>query len=80
MNFTLRTDLGDVDLLGEITGIGTFEQARQASIMVTLFDVGCAVLSLDKLIVAKRSAGRPKDILLLPELEALREATHNPTE
>lgn len=80
LNFTLRTDLGDVDLLGEVTGIGTFEQARQTSIMVTLFDVECAVLSLDKLIVAKRAAARPKDILLLPELEALREATHNPTE
>ena len=80
LNFTLRTDLGDVDLLGEVTGVGTFEQARQASIMVMLFGVECAVLSLDKLIAAKRAAGRPKDSLLLPELEALREATQDSTE
>ena len=47
---------------------------------VELFGVPCAVLSLDKLIVAKRAAGRPKDNLILPELEALWEATNKPTE
>ena len=33
----------------------------------------CRVLSLDALITAKRAASRPKDLLVLPELEALRE-------
>jgi len=32
------------------------------------------VLSIDGLIAAKRAAGRPKDMLVLPELEALKEA------
>jgi hypothetical protein len=40
---------------------------------MTLFDMQCRVLSLDALIVAKRAAGRTKDLLVLPELEALRE-------
>jgi hypothetical protein len=31
------------------------------------------VLSLDALIITKRAAGRTKDLLALPELEALRE-------
>lgn len=77
MNFTLKTDLGDIDLLGEVTGIGAFEQVRAASIPVELFDIECAVLSLEGLIVAKRAAGRPKDHLVLPELEALREASED---
>jgi predicted nucleotidyltransferase len=80
LNFTLVTDLGDLDLLGEVTGIGTFEPVRAASIIVKLFGVKCAVLSLDGLIVAKRAAGRLKDQLILPELEALREATQDATE
>ena len=73
LNFTLRTDLGDLDLFGEILGVGSFEQVRAASLPVPLFGIECAVLSLDGLIAAKRAAGRPKDQIILPELEALRE-------
>ncbi|HJQ68116.1 MAG TPA: hypothetical protein VKA70_04055 [Blastocatellia bacterium] len=80
LNFTLRTDLGDLDLLGEITGIGAYDQVRDAAIKVILFGVECSVISLDKLIVAKRAAGRDKDRLVLPELEALLEATKEQTE
>ena len=74
-NFTLSTDLGDVDLLGEVAGVGTYDNARAASLEMRLYGVQCRVLSLDALISAKRAAGRPKDLLLLPELEALREAS-----
>ena len=76
LNFTLETDLGNVDLLGEVTGLGTYEQVREGALHVELFGAECAVLSLDKLIAAKRAAGRPKDKLVLPELEALREVTN----
>ncbi len=75
LNFTLTTDLGDIDLLGEVAGIGVFEQVLDSSILLELFGVECAVLSLKALIEAKRAAGRPKDLMILPELEALREAT-----
>ncbi len=73
-NFALKTDLGDVDLLGEVSGVGAFTQVLAVSVQVELFGLPCAVLSLDGLIAAKRAAGRPKDLLILPELEALREA------
>ncbi len=73
LNFTLLTDLGDLDLLGEISGVGFYEQVRLASVIVPLFGIECAVISLDGLIAAKRAAGRAKDKLILPELEALRE-------
>lgn len=74
LNFTLKTDLGDIDLLGEVAGLGDFEQVSASSIAVALFGVACAVLSLEALIAAKRATDRPKDHLILPELEALREA------
>ena len=76
LNFTLKTDLGDIDLLGEVAGIGDFEQVLASSIWVELFGVECAVLSLEALIKAKRAADRPKDHLILPELEALLEANN----
>jgi predicted nucleotidyltransferase len=79
-NFTLATDLGEIDLLGEVAGVGTFADALAASVVMSLFGIECRVLSLDALIEAKRAAGRTKDLLILPELEALREATREPDE
>lgn len=75
LNFTLRTDLGDLDLIGEVPGVGVYEHVRRASVTLPLFGVECAVLSLDGLIAAKRAAGRAKDKLMLPELEALLDLT-----
>jgi hypothetical protein len=72
-NFTLSTDLGNIDLLGEMAGLGGYEQAREQSVVMSLFGMQCPVLSLDALIRTKRAAGRTKDLLALPELEALRE-------
>ena len=73
MNFTLTTDLGDVDLLGEVSGIGGYKEVRTLSVNLVLFGLECAVLSLDGLIQSKRATGRTKDLLTLPEIEALRE-------
>ena len=75
MNFTLTTDLGDIDLLGEIAGVGDYAIAYEVSLPVEMFGRTFAVLTLDALIASKKAAGRPKDLLVLPELEALREAT-----
>jgi hypothetical protein len=72
-NFTLTTDLGNLDLLGEVTGLGDYAHVRAQSVVMNLFGLQCRVLSLDALIITKRAAGRPKDLLALPELEALRE-------
>ena len=74
LNFTLTTDLGDIDLLGEVAGIGDYDAAFAASQPVELFGFSFDVLTLEALIISKRAAGRPKDIQALPELEALREA------
>jgi hypothetical protein len=75
LNFTLTTDVGDIDLLGDVVGVGDYGAALAASGRVELFGATFDVLTLDALIASKRAAGRPKDLLVLPELEALREAT-----
>lgn len=77
LNFTLTTELGDLDLLGEVAGVGDFAAAKAASMSVELFGHDFDVLTLEALIASKRAAGRPKDLLVLPELEALREATED---
>ena len=73
LNFTLVTALGDIDLLGEITGGGAYEQLQPHSIKIAALGIECLCLDLDMLIQVKRAAGRPKDLEAIAELEALRE-------
>jgi predicted nucleotidyltransferase len=73
-NFTFKTDLGSIDLLGEVAGVGSYDEVNANSELKTLFGYEVKVLSIEGLIKAKRAAGRTKDLLVLPELEALREA------
>jgi hypothetical protein len=73
LNFTLDTDLGALDLLGEVQPFGGYAQLRDQSDQAQLFGQSVTVLSLDALIRTKRSAGRGKDLLAIPELEALLE-------
>lgn len=73
--FTLVTDLGIIDLLAEVAGIGAFREVNEASIEVEAFQRRVRTLDIRALIRAKRAAGRPKDLLLLPELEGLLEAS-----
>ena len=73
LNFTLETTLGDLALLGEVTGGGQYADLLPDSEGVSLFGSTCRCVSLSKLIDLKRAAGRPKDNEVLAELEALRQ-------
>lgn len=73
LNFTLSTDLGDLDLLGEITGGGSYDDLLPYAVTLNLFGVSCQCLGLKRLIEVKRAAGRPRDLDAVAELEALLE-------
>ena len=73
LNFTLKTDVGDVDVLGEVTGGGGYEDLLPYSQPVEIEGHTCRVITLPKLIAVKRAAGRTKDFDALAELEALLE-------
>jgi predicted nucleotidyltransferase len=73
LNFTLTTDLGDLDLLGEVAGGGTYEKLLPFSGKIDAFGITCRVVSLERLIQLKRAAGRLRDLLVLSELQALLE-------
>jgi hypothetical protein len=73
LNFTLETNLGWIDLLGEITGGGKYEDLVAHAVPLTLFGTPCLVLDLDTLIRTKRAVLRPRDFDAIAELELLRE-------
>lgn len=73
LNFTLTTDFGDLDLLGEVVGGGGYDALRSFTEDVDLEGFTCRLLGITKLIAIKRAAGRPKDHDAIAELEALAE-------
>ncbi|HSE39517.1 MAG TPA: hypothetical protein VLH08_02025 [Acidobacteriota bacterium] len=75
LNFTLSTSLGALDLLGEITGGGTYEDLLPHAVHLELFGIQCHVLGLKRLIEVKRAAGRVRDLEVIAELEALQDET-----
>jgi hypothetical protein len=73
INFTLITELGSLDLLGEITGGGDYDDLISHVFEVEAFGIKLRCLKLDRLIYVKRAAGRPKDFEAIAELEAIRD-------
>jgi predicted nucleotidyltransferase len=71
MNFTLTTDLGDVNFLGEVSGLGAYKEVLASSEKKSIGGIDCPVLNLDGLIKAKEAAARPRDLYVLPELRGL---------
>ena len=71
LNFTFETDIGSLDLLGEVKGVGDYPDCLENSEEIEIFDHSFRVLSLEKLIDSKRAAARPKDLQVVSELEAI---------
>lgn len=73
LNLKLTTTLGDIDLLGEITGGGGYETLAPHAVEVSLSGSTYRCLDLEWLIRTKRAAGRARDLEAIAELEGLRE-------
>ena len=74
-NLYLRTDIGPLDVLSSITGVGDFERVHAQSTEIELFGRRCRVISLEDLIRAKEALGREKDLLAVKELRGIQEKT-----
>ena len=71
LNFTLATDSGDLDLLGEVNGIGAYEEVLKLSVKNDAYGFPCNFLSIPGLIQSKKAAGRKKDLEAVAELEIM---------
>jgi predicted nucleotidyltransferase len=70
-DFVFNTSLGKLDLIGLVTGVGLYEEASEDAVWVEMGRQKVKVLSLPKLMAAKKSAGREKDLSLLAQLEGM---------
>jgi hypothetical protein len=69
---TRDTDAGDLDLLGEITGVGGFGEIARGAASMEVYGLPVRVMGLDDVERAKRAAGRLKDLADLAELLEIR--------
>ena len=72
---TMNTPLGMLDVLARPKGASAYEQMRANAMRVKLGDFGVLVASIDDLIAMKLAAGRPKDLVAVEELRAIRRLT-----
>ncbi|MBT8043063.1 MAG: nucleotidyltransferase [Kiritimatiellales bacterium] len=70
-NLYLDTDWGPIDCLGEVLGLGNYDEVKLASETIELDGIECLILRIGALITAKKAMGRPKDIETIKQLEAI---------
>ena len=71
-NLYLETDLGQLDILSEISGVGDYSVVAMHTVTMDLGGATCRILDLDTLIQSKKALGRPRDLQAVIELEAIR--------
>jgi predicted nucleotidyltransferase len=71
-NLYLKTDLGRVDCLDEVLGIGNFDEVLKNSVELELPAGKCRVISIDALIRAKEAMDRDHDRITVKELKEIK--------
>ncbi|MGD0253213.1 MAG: hypothetical protein ABSC01_11010 [Verrucomicrobiota bacterium] len=70
-NLYLKTDLGVIDCLGEILGVGNYEEVLKHSVEVELPYGKCRILDIEALIRAKEAMNRDHDRLTVKYLKEI---------
>jgi len=71
-NLYLKTDLGVLDCLGEVLGVGNFDEVVKHSVEVELPSGKCRVLGIDALIRAKEAMNRDHDRITVKHLQEIK--------
>ena len=71
--FTFTTVAGNLDILGHPAGSNGYESLARNATAMDVGNVDVLVASLEDLILMKRAAGRPKDLIEVEVLAAVRE-------
>lgn len=74
--FEFITAIGNVDVRFSLGGIGTYDQVAALARWMTIDERRFQLLSLDGIIQSKTFRREPRDLLIIPELEMMREAQH----
>ena len=79
-NLYLQTDLGKLDCLGDVKGVGDYDAVLRRSMEFKMSFGSVKILDLDTLIAAKEAAGRDKDMYAVRLLRSLAEKQKKQTD
>ncbi len=74
-NLYLHTDFGILDCIGEVAGVGDYEQVLKHSMLHTASYGAFRILQIDALIASKEAVGRERDLAAVKQLKAIKERT-----
>lgn len=74
-NLDLQTDVGILDCLSEVKGIGDYDKVLANSVTFKMSFGDFQILSIDALIAAKAAVGRERDLAAVRQLRAIKERT-----
>ena len=72
-NISLQTDLGKLDCLSEVAGVGNYDEVLKQSVAATFSYGEFRFLSLEALIASEEAVGRERDLLAVRQLRAIKE-------
>ena len=72
-NLYLQTDLGKLDCLSEVSGVGDFQAVLKQSVVADFSYGQFRFLNLDALIASKKAVGRDRDLTAVRSLLAIKE-------
>jgi hypothetical protein len=76
-NLYLDTDIGQLDCLESVDGIGDYQQVKKAGELIEVQNIPMCVLDIDSLIKAKKAMNRPRDKEAVLQLEAIKKLADN---
>jgi hypothetical protein len=74
-NLYIKTDLGIIDCLGSVLGVGDYQAVAEHSVTIQMPIGPVRILDIDTLIQAKEAMGRPHDLITIQHLRAVKESS-----
>ena len=70
-NLYLETDLGILDVIGQVEAVGDFHDVMKNAIEIKIYGGHCRLISINDLIKSKKSLGRHRELVVVEELKAI---------
>jgi hypothetical protein len=77
-NLYLDTDIGQLDCLSFVEGVGEYRKARENSLLIEVEGIKMRVLNLEAFIESKKALNRPRDRMMIEQAKKIKKARGKP--